>query len=119
MDTQQIKDHMPETYKAIQEKAGKIGNLAYKLVRSSLKGEPNQFYAIERGHVAGTPFDMGNVPDEIARLALQFGISYLIMWGPEAQRVERENLAVEQFILDALADEPDPGQQQGGDRGAR
>lgn len=33
MDTQQIKDHMPETYKAIQGKAGKIGGMAYKLVR--------------------------------------------------------------------------------------
>ena len=90
MDTQQIKDHMPETYKAIQEKAGKVGNLAFKLVRASLKGEPNRFYAIERGHVAGTPFDMGNVSDEIARLALQFGISYLIMWAPEAQQAQQQ-----------------------------
>jgi hypothetical protein len=90
MDTQQIKDHMPETYKAIQEKAGKIGNEAYRLVRSGLAGKPNKFYAIERGYVAGTPFDMGNVPEELARLALQFGISFLIMWAPEAQQLEQQ-----------------------------
>lgn len=90
MDTQQIRDHMPETYKAIQAKADKIGSHAYRLVRASLKGEPNRFYAIERGHVAGTPFNMDNVPAEIARLALQFGISYLIMWAPEAQQMEQQ-----------------------------
>lgn len=101
MDTQQIKDHMPETYKAIQEKAGRIGNEAFRLVRASLKGKPNAFYAIERGFVAGTPFDIGNVPDEIARLALQFGTSFLIMWAPEAQQLEQQ------------------AQQQGGSDGTR
>ena len=61
MDTQQIKDHMPETYKAIQEKAGKIGNEAYRLVRSGLAGKPNKFYAMERGWICGTPFDLPDV----------------------------------------------------------
>ena len=84
-----IKDHMPETYKAIQVKAGEIGTDAYRFVRRGVAGQPNAFYAIERGHVAGTPFDLGNVPDEIARLAVQFGISFLIMWAPEAQQLPR------------------------------
>jgi hypothetical protein len=87
MDTQQIKDHMPETYKAIVEKAGLIGNDAYRFVRAGLAGKPNKFYAVERGRVAGTPFDLPGVSDEVARIMVQFGCTFLIMWAPEAQQV--------------------------------
>lgn len=85
----EIKRHMPETYKAIQAKATEIGNAAFRFVRKGVSGEPNQFYAIEGGRVTGTPFDLGNVPEEIARFALQFGISFLIMWAPEAQQLPK------------------------------
>lgn len=89
MDTQTIKDHMPETYKAIVEKAGKIGNEAYRFVREGLKGQPNRFYAMERGWVVGTPFDVPGVNDELARVILQFGCTFMIMWAPEAQQLEQ------------------------------
>lgn len=86
MDTQAIKDHMPDTYKAIVEKAGVIGNEAYRLVRQGLAGKPNKFYAVERGRVAGTPFDLPGVSDEVARIIVQYGCTFLIMWAPEAQQ---------------------------------
>lgn len=86
MDTQTIRTQMPETYKAITEKAGLIGNDAYAFVRAGLKGVPNKFYAVERGLVAGTPFDLPGVSDEVARIMVQFGCTFLIMWAPEAQQ---------------------------------
>jgi hypothetical protein len=90
-DPQQIKHHMPETYKAIQVKAGEVGNVAYKCVRQGLgspykKGEPNKFYAVEGGFVAGTPFNLPGVQEEVARLIVQYGCDFLIMWAPELQQ---------------------------------
>lgn len=90
MDTQQIKDHMPETYKAIKVKAGEVGNVAYQYVRQGLAGKPNKFYAVERGFVAGTPFDLPGVQEEVARVIVQFGCSFLIMWAPEAQQLQQQ-----------------------------
>lgn len=83
-----IKDHMPETYKAIQEKAGLIGNTAFNFVRRGVAGQPNKFYALERGRVVGTPFDLPGVADEVARVIVQFGVTFMIMWAPEAQQVQ-------------------------------
>lgn len=90
MDTQTIKDHMPETYKAITDKAGRIGKEAYRFVRQGLSGQPNKFYAVERGYVAGTPFNLPGVSEELARVILQFGCNSLIMWAPEAQQLEQQ-----------------------------
>lgn len=82
----EIKAYMPETYKAIQAKAELIGRDAYAHVRQGLAGKPNRFYAIEAGRVVGTPFDLPGVADELARVIVQFGVSFLIMWAPEAQK---------------------------------
>ncbi len=98
MDTQtsvqarleEIKRHMPETYKAIQEKAAAIGNPAYGFVRQGVAGQANKFYAVEAGRVVGTPFDLPGVSDEVARLMVQFGCAFLIMWAPEAQQLEQK-----------------------------
>lgn len=81
----QIKQHMPATYAAIKDKAAVIGRDAYRFVRSGVAGQPNRFYAVEAGRVVGTPFDLPGVSDEVARIVVQFGVSFLIMWAPEAQ----------------------------------
>jgi hypothetical protein len=81
-----IKARMPQTYAAIKGKAESIGNDAYRFVRAGLRGEPNCFYAIEAGHVMGTPFDLPDVHAELARVIVQFGCRFLIMWAPEAQQ---------------------------------
>ena len=75
-----IKGRMPETYKAIQAKAGEIGKAAFGLVRRGLKGEANCFYAFERGHVVGTPFSHGPVPAEVAQYMVQFGGAFVCIW---------------------------------------
>lgn len=72
----QIKQFMPETYKAIQAKAGQIGNKAYHLVRRGLSGERNCFWAMEGGYVMGTPFDLADVQSDVAWAMVSFGCAY-------------------------------------------
>lgn len=76
----QIKNRMPQTYQAIQDKAADIGPEAYAMVRRSLKGQPNCFYAVEGGRVVGKPFDMPDVTAQVAQLIVQFGNQCLCMW---------------------------------------
>jgi len=75
-----IKTHMPLVYGAIQDKAKEIGNEAFALVRKGLRGEPNAFYAFERGYVVGTPFSTGPIPDEVAGLMVRFGFAFVCIF---------------------------------------
>jgi tRNA A37 methylthiotransferase MiaB len=72
----QIKQSMPETYKAIQEKAKQIGNDAYLLVRRGLRGEPNCFWAMEGGLVMGTPFNLPDTQRDVAWAMVCFGCAH-------------------------------------------
>lgn len=84
--TDEIRQHMPETYRAIKARAEVVGDLAFRCVREGIRGTPNRFYAMERGWVVGTPFDLGEVQAELARVVLQFGCTFMIMWAPEASK---------------------------------
>ena len=75
-----IKTHMPLVYGAIQDKAKEIGNEAFALVRKGLRGEPNAFYAFERGYVVGTPFSSGPITDEVAGLMVRFGFAFVCIF---------------------------------------
>lgn len=76
----QIKISMPETYKAIQEKAKVIGNEAFVLVRRGLRGEPNCFWAMEGGLVMGTPFNLVEVQRDIAQYMVTFGCAHVCVF---------------------------------------
>lgn len=76
-----IKVHMPETYKTIQAKAAEIGKQAYALVRAGLRGEPNRFWAMERGRVMGTPFNLMGMQEEVAVAMVRFGCTYACTFG--------------------------------------
>lgn len=80
-----IKAYMPSTYEAVQAKADEIGREAFALVRRGARGEPNCFYAFERGRVVGTPFDQAVTP-EVAQLIVRFGATFLCMWPESAVR---------------------------------
>lgn len=82
----EIKAHMPEVYKGIQAKAAQIGKPAYALVRRGLRGEPNCFFAFERGRVVGTPFNVTNVMAVVAQNMVQFGAKCALVW-PETPPV--------------------------------
>lgn len=82
-----IKAQMPETYKSIQAKSQEIGKQAFSLVRRGLRGEPNCFYAFERGVVVGTPFNLLEVNRDIAQYMVTFGCTYVCIF----QMVEATN----------------------------
>ena len=83
---EEIKQFMPETYKAIKAKSAEIGNVAFELVRRGLRGEVNCFYAFEGGRVMGTPFATGPLPDHIARLMVEFGCAFVCIFSaPEGK----------------------------------
>ena len=83
---QVIKTKMPNVYAAIRAKAAQIGPQAFKLVREGVRGEPYKFYAMENGHVVGTPFEGEAIQAEVAALMCSFGCSHFILWA----RVEAE-----------------------------
>lgn len=88
--TDEIRQNMPETYREIVAMAGRVGGKAYEVVRQAIRGEPNRFYAIERGWVVGTPFDLPQVQPELAVFILRFGCTYLVMWSPELVQEARD-----------------------------
>lgn len=82
----EIRAHMPMTYKAIQDKAGEIGNRAFGLVKRGIAGQPNTFFAVEAGRSVGTPFLNVAGAEELAGYIKQFGCTFLILWAAEAQQ---------------------------------
>lgn len=82
-----IRQHMPMTYAAIQEKAQHIGRPAFGFVRRGVAGQPNMFYAIEAGRTVGTPFVGVPGADLLADYIRQFGCQFLILWAAEAQQL--------------------------------
>lgn len=75
-----IKRFMPETYAAIKDRAYTVGNEAFVQVRKGLRGEPNCFYAFERGRVVGTPFNVTDVMDVVAGNMVRFGCAHVCIW---------------------------------------
>jgi len=69
----EIKQHMPEMYQLIKERAAKDGNLVFELVRRGLRGEKNCFYGWEGGRVVGTRFDTEDADYHLALGMIQFG----------------------------------------------
>lgn len=87
-----IKTKMPSTYAEIKERGervtGKVfdpandlvraeGSVVYQLVRRGIRGEPNCFYAVERGHVVGTPFNIEDVARDIAWGMVSLGCAHV------------------------------------------
>jgi uncharacterized Fe-S cluster-containing radical SAM superfamily enzyme len=85
---EEIKRFMPETYKTIKAKAEAIGNEAFVLVRSGLRGEANMFYAFEGGRVVGTPFSLVDVARDIAQIMVTFGCTHVCIWAESTVKVE-------------------------------
>jgi hypothetical protein len=82
--TNEIKQHMPETYKSIQLKAQAKGNVAFELVRRGLRGEANTFYAFEGGRVVGTPFTDAAINRDVSLYLVEFGCKAVALWGEPA-----------------------------------
>ena len=87
----EIKAHMPEVYKCIQNKAQAIGRDAYALVRRGLRGEANCFYAFEHGRVAGTPFTVSDIMAELAQYMVEFGCKHVCVWAEPGKAANGTN----------------------------
>lgn len=77
-----IKRQMPTVYDMIKTKADEIGNDAFAHVRAGLKGEANRFYAFERGHVVGTPFNITDITEPVAALMVRYGVGAVAIFAP-------------------------------------
>jgi hypothetical protein len=78
-----VEQDLPKLYTAIKDRAV-VQPDVYAMVRRGLRGEANQFYAMEAGHVMGTPFSgdrWAKVTDVLRQTALQFGFGFVVMWG--------------------------------------
>jgi hypothetical protein len=82
---EEIKRYMPDVYGQIKAKAQEVGNEAYVLVRRGLRGEPNCFYAFERGRVMGTPFNVPGTMNDVANAMVLFGCTHICIWPMDLQ----------------------------------
>ena len=84
-----IRRQMPATYKAIQAQAApdQLGAQAYALVRRALRGEQNCFFATEGGRVAGTPFTLPGVMQDVLAWMAEFGAPVVVVWPTPPQGV--------------------------------
>lgn len=80
----EIRDRMPSVYAAIQQAAKARGNKVYAWVRDGLRGEPDRFYAMERGRVVGTPFCQAVMAD-VAQNMVQWGCDFIFILPAEQQ----------------------------------
>jgi hypothetical protein len=68
-----LRQQMPETAKWIEERRGEWGKAhVNECIRKAMTGEANQFYAMEAGHVVGTPFATA-MQDDVVALMTEFG----------------------------------------------
>lgn len=79
-----IQTQMPETYTSIQAKSAEIGRQAFAMVRRACAGEPNCFWAMERGHVVGTPFNQHDIKQDLAVAMVAFGAKFAVVWSQAA-----------------------------------
>lgn len=69
-----LRDSMPKTAEWVDRMRAQLGvTHVNEQIRLALKGEPGHFYAIEGGHVLGTPFPPTHPIDQEQRLAVLVG----------------------------------------------
>lgn len=72
-----LRQQMPETALWVDRKRQEYGAEHVNLcIRKAMKGEPGHFYAIERGHVLGTPFPSTHPVAEWQDFAIMTGSSF-------------------------------------------
>lgn len=88
-----MKRHMPRTMECIEDRVHHFGPEARALVRRGLRGEHGCFYAIEGGHVMGTPMGVDRATlQELGEFMVIFGCAHVCIW-PERVWVKTEGVA--------------------------
>lgn len=76
-----MKKHMPLTMKNIEDRVQHYGPDARALVRRGLRGEHGCFFAIEAGHVMGTPMGMDRATlHELGNFMVIYGCAHVCIW---------------------------------------
>ena len=72
-----LRQTMPETAKWVDREREKYGAaFVHECIRKAMKGEPGYFYAIEGGHVLGTPFPFTNIRHHYQGIAIVTGCTF-------------------------------------------
>ena len=72
-----LRQHMPETAKWVDKKREELGaKFVNGCIRRALNGEPGFFYALERGHVLGTPFPATHPIAKDQHFAITMGCTF-------------------------------------------
>lgn len=72
-----LRQTMPETAKWVEGKRKEHGaDFVNSCIRRAMKGEPGLFYAMERGHILGTPFAGSDVRDRYINIAVVTGCTF-------------------------------------------
>jgi len=72
-----LRTQMPETAKWVDQQRQELGAAHVNgCIRRALTGEPGVFWAIERGHVLGTPFPSSSPIAEAQRMAVVTGATF-------------------------------------------
>jgi len=72
-----LRQTMPETAKWVDAKRQEHGaDFVNGCIRRAMKGEPGLFYAMERGHILGTPFPPSDVRDRYSNIAVVTGCTF-------------------------------------------
>lgn len=72
-----LRQQMPETAKWVDRKREEYGKQHVNTcIRRAIEGVPGLFYAMERGHVLGTPFPSTHPIAEDQKLAVELGCSF-------------------------------------------
>lgn len=80
-----LKSQMPTVATIVQERRQAWGDAhVNRCIKEGLKGRPNRFYAIEAGHIVGTPFDATTDLHHAAKLAAIVGGAFVAMQEPAA-----------------------------------
>lgn len=79
----ELKTRMPTVAKIVDERRNQWGAAhVNQCIKAGMKGEPNRFFAIEAGHVVGTPFDAACDLHHAAKLAVLVGGAFVAMQEP-------------------------------------
>lgn len=80
---------MPRVWEAIEARREEFGaDHVADCIRRGMAGEPDWFYAFERGHVVGTPFTCDPALTEFIGLAAVIGGRYVFVMRPPAANNE-------------------------------
>ncbi|QHI99348.1 hypothetical protein GT347_16005 [Xylophilus rhododendri] len=73
-----MREAMPRTAKWVAEMRERHGaQYIDRCIRAALAGERNQFYAVEGGHVVGTPFDWSETLRFLVTMSIVSGGPYV------------------------------------------